>query len=206
MESSTNSSLNKSRFNTKYTRVFMRPWMILCCSVFLLSFSLGMGSLFSPAWAVKNPSSDYVGLLRSCSTSFGCSETSSIWCLPDRADTCETIKIQLQLVLLSFVLALFLSLSGVIFSLPFFAPCILVMGVGTSILSTLAYVTALILFMTIDRHFFTFSFFEEPAQFTYGFYMCVAAAAVSLSASLCALKAAHSHLGEIHRQKQEKGV
>ncbi|KAI6655056.1 hypothetical protein LOD99_2345 [Oopsacas minuta] len=204
MDSSSSNSF-ETKHSNKYTRILFRPWMILCCSVFLLSLSFGIASLFSPAWAVKNPDSDYVGLLRTCSESFGCFETSSIWCLPDRIDTCEMNKIKLELVFLFFILALFLTLSGVVFSLPFFAPCILVMGVGLSILSTLSYVTSIILFMTIDRYFFTFSTFEEPAHFTYGFYLCAAATAMSVSASLCALKAAHSHIGETHNKKQEKG-
>ena len=198
---SSNSSLSSPRSN-RCTTILLRPWMIVCCIVFFLSLSLGVGALFSPEWAVKNSGTDYVGLLRTCSESFGCIDTQSIWCLPDREDTCQTIKVRIQLALLFCFLAVFLSLSGVVFSLPFFAPCVLVMGVGISILTTLSYVTAVVLFMTIDRHFFLFSTFEDPAQLTYGFYLCVVAAAASLCASLFALKAAHSHLGEIHKQRK----
>ena len=200
---SSNSSLANPRFNC--TTILLRPWMILCCIVFFLSLAFGVGALFSPEWAVKKSGTDYVGLLKSCSESFGCFDTPSTWCLPDREDTCQTIKVRIQLVLLFCFLGLFLSLSGVLFSLPFFAPCVLVMGVGISILTTLSYLTAVILFMTIDKHFFLFSTFEDPAQLTYGFYLCVVAAAISLCASLFALKAAHSHLVETHKRRQGKG-
>ena len=202
---SSNSSLTYPKVNFRIN-ILLRPWMILCCIVFFLSLSFGAGALFSPEWAVRKSGTDYIGLLRSCSESFGCFDTPSIWCLPDREDNCQTIKIRLQLVLLFCFLGIFLSLSGVLFSLPFFAPCVLVMGVGISILATLAYVTAVVLFMTIDKHFFLFSTFEDPAHITYGFYLCVVAAAVSLCASPFALKAAHSHLREMHARRQEKGL
>ena len=201
---SSNSSLPYS-VTRRCTSVLLRPWMILCCVMFLLSLLLGLAALFSPEWAVKKSGTDYVGLLRSCSESFGCFDTPSIWCLPDRNDSCETIKVRIQLVLLFCFLGLFLSLSGVVFSFPIFAPCVLVMGVGISVLTTLSYLTSVILFMTIDRHFFLFSTFEDPAALTYGFYLCVFAAAFSLSASLLALKATHSYLAEMHKRRQGKG-
>ena len=193
----------KTKERYKYARMLFKPWMLACGTVFLFALLFGIASLFSPEWATKSPGEDFVGLLRSCSVSFGCFDTSSIWCLPDRSDNCRMMKLQLQLVLFFCMLACFLSGAGVIFSFPLFTRCILVMGIGISILSALSYVAAAILFITINKHFFVFSTLQEPAQFTYGFYFCVVAAACSLCASLFALKAAHSQLVESNRQEKK---